>query len=324
MVLALSWLVVARNRREQPRATRVSRTAMVLGRVGHPAATEGMRAALGVQRGTGRVAVLAGLAIAMAGIVATGVFGANLIAVGDDPLRYGWPWDVTVITGGGYGDTDGETVTASLEDDPSVKDYGFFAFDALSRIGDEAVTTIYGFAGATPAEFPIVRGRSVQRAGEAVVGARTADELGLAVGDRVSVESTLFEVGEVTVVGVAVLPAVGPFLADRTGLGSGAFVLLDVDPLQESHPAALTAIRLHDDVDASAFLRRLEPTLTEWDAQNLLPFARATPVKPPEIVNVDGLLSAPLVLGALLGLALTVGLPANGGAEVATAEAERA
>jgi predicted lysophospholipase L1 biosynthesis ABC-type transport system permease subunit len=116
-------------------------------------------------------------------------------------------------------------------------------------------------------------------------------------------------VGDVTVVGVAVLPALGPFLADRTGLGSGAFVLLDVDPLDESHPAALTAIRLHDDTDASDFLRRLEPNLIEWDAQSLQPFARATSVKPPEIVNVDGLLSAPLVLGALLGLALMVGLP---------------
>ena len=323
VVVALtSW--AARNRREQSQAARVSRSATVLGRVGHPAASEGMRAALGVQRGTGKVAVLAGLVIAMAGIIATVVFGASLIAVVNDPPRYGWPWDVAVITGGGYGDTVGETVVASLEGDPSVKDYGFFSFDALSRIDDDAVTTIYGFAGSQSADFPIVRGRSVARAGEAVVGSRTADELGIAVGDRVTVESTLFEVGDVTVVGVAVLPALGPFLADRTGLGSGAFVLLDVDPLQESNPAALTAIRLRDDTDASAFLGRLEPFLTDWDAFNIRPFARSTSVKPPEIVNVDGLLSAPLVLGALLGLALLVGLPLAIGVSVRDRQRELA
>jgi ABC-type lipoprotein release transport system permease subunit len=309
VVFALASVAVARNRREQTRPTRVARSATVFGRVGHPAAMEGMRAALGTRRGTGRVAVLAGLVGAMAGIVATAVFGANLITLVNDPPRYGWPWDVAVITGGGYGDTVGETVRVTLDDHPAVADYGFFAFDALSRIDDEAITTIYGFAGEQRVELPIVRGRNVQRAGEAVVGAHTAEALGIAVGDRVTVESTLFDVGDIAVVGVAVLPALGPFLADRTGLGSGAFVLLDADPFDESNPAALTAIRLRDGTDRSSFLRQLEPTLTEWDAQNWQPYARSTSVKPPEIVNVDGLLSAPLVLGALLGLALMIGLP---------------
>lgn len=309
VVFALAAFAAVRNRRDRPRSKRISWWAGVLGRSGRPAASEGVRAALGVQRTTGMVAVLAGLVVAITGIVSAVIFGANLTAVVNEPQRYGWPWDVTVITGAGYGDTVGATVAESLENDPSVVDYGFFSFDSLSQFGDDAVTTIYGFPGAEQADFPVVRGRAVERPGEAVVGTRTADELDIDVGDRLTVESTLFEVGEVQVVGIVVLPSLGPFLADRTGLGSGAFVLLDADPFDESAPATLTAIRLQDGTDASAFLERLRPTLHDWDAQGWTPSARATPVKPPEIVNVDGLLSAPLVLGALLALALIVGLP---------------
>ena len=308
-VFAIAAMAAVRNRRDRPRSKRISWWAGVLGRSGRPAASEGVRAALGVQRGTGRVAVLAGLVIAITGIVSAVIFGANLTAVVNDPQRYGWPWDVTVITGAGYGDTVGAKVAESLDNDPTVAHYGFFSFDSLSRFGDDAVTTIYGYPGAQKADFPVVRGRSVEHPGEAVVGTRTAAELDIDVGDRLTVESTLFDVGEVEVVGIAVLPSLGPFLADRTGLGSGAFVLLDADPFDESVPAALTAIRLHDGTDASAFLERLKPNLADWDAQHWTPYSRATPVKPPEIVNVDGLLSAPLVLGALLALALIVGLP---------------
>ena len=39
-------------------------------------------------------------------------------------------------------------------------------------------------------------------------------------------ESDLFDAVDAVVVGTAVLPALGPFIADRTGLGTGAFVLM--------------------------------------------------------------------------------------------------
>ena len=58
------------------------------------------------------------------------------------------------------------------------------AFDSSSFLGDATAPVIYGFANVADTEFPILSGRSVRTAGEALVGAATADALDLEIGDQ--------------------------------------------------------------------------------------------------------------------------------------------
>jgi hypothetical protein len=300
---------VARGTSEERRPLRTGRLLALTGQArGGPASTEGVRSAIGARSGAGGRAVLGGCVVALATIVGAVVFGATLTAVVDTPDRYGWPWDVSVITGGGYGDTVADRVTADLDDDPDVSDYAFFALDASSRVGDEIVPTIFGFEGSGGTELPLVRGRLAEGPGEALIGAITADDLDLTVGERVAVDSTIYEVGEVEIVGVAVLPSLGPFIADRTGLGSGLFVVVGDGADTEFNPATLTGIRLRDGVDPHTYLRRLGDDVLAWDAQGWAPQAHGNPVRSPEIVNADNLRAGPVVLGVLLALGLVAAL----------------
>ena len=174
--------------------------------------------------------VLAGSVIAVAAVVAAVLFVTNLTTLVQDPVRYGWPWDVTALTNVGYGNTNPKAVAKTLDHNPDVKDYALFGFDPSSRIAGHPVTTMYGFPGAEVTTLPLVEGRQAERPGEAVLGASTADELGVSVGDRVPVRSQVPGIKTLKVVGIGVLPSLGPFLSDRTGPGTGAFALIDVNP----------------------------------------------------------------------------------------------
>jgi hypothetical protein len=139
-----------------------------------------------------------------------------------------------------------------------------------------------------------------------VIGTDTADRLGIEVGDEVALQSNEFGELDVQVVGLAVLPSLGAFVADRTGLGTGVFVLLDPDPAGIS--PALTAMQLRGGVDPSSVLQRLEPDLRTWSALFEPPLTLDQPVRSPEIVNVSELRLAPLVLGGALLASLALGL----------------
>ena len=69
-------------------------------RAASPAVAEGIRSATGAGRGA---ILLAASCIAVAALTASIVFGSNLVALVDTPQRYGWPWDVGVLTDYGYG-----------------------------------------------------------------------------------------------------------------------------------------------------------------------------------------------------------------------------
>jgi hypothetical protein len=290
-----------------PRPTR--RWLAALSRSNRPSLTNGVAAALDVRRsGTG--AAIGGCVVAMVCGVGALVFAYNLTSLVGQPKEYGWPWDVGVITGAGYGDTKSDAVAATLDHDADVERYALYAFDSSSTFGDRSVPVIYGFSSTPNPDLTIVNGRAPRVAGEAVLGAKTAEQLGLRIGDHVTVQSNFFEGDtEIKVVGTAVLPAVGAFIADRTGLGNGAFVLTNRQPTD--HDAAFVAIHLRRGVDPRAFVDRLRPTLQEWDATGAPPFTYSGPVRSAEIVNVSELRSVPLVLGGVLGVALLVGLTAS-------------
>ena len=143
-------------------------------------------------------------------------------------------------------------------------------------------------------------------AGEAVLGSETIGDLGVSIGDRVTIRPGALPERSVVVVGTAVLPAVGSFVSDRTGLGQGAFVLTDDEPTTDT--ASFVAVNVRDGVDPTAFLERLAPALPGWDVMDAPPLTYDRPIRSAEIVNVSELRSAPLLLGGVLGLGLLVGL----------------
>ena len=309
IAVAMSSIGVRRASRTEtgPRPTR--RWFAALSRSNRPSLTNGVAAALDVRRsGTG--AAVGGCVVAMVCGVGALVFAYNLTSLVGQPKQYGWPWDVGVITGAGYGDTKPDAVAATLDSDRDVERYALYAFDSSSKFGDRSVPVVYGFSSTVNPDLTIVNGRAPRVANEAVLGAKTAEQLGIGIGDHITVQSNYFpEDADIEVVGTAVLPAVGAFVADRTGLGNGAFVLTGQKPGPDS--ATFVAIHLRRGVDANAFVERLRPTFQQWDASGAPPFTYTGPVRSPEIVNVSDLRSVPLVLGGVLGVALLVGLTAS-------------
>ena len=253
---------------------------------------------------------MVGCVVATAAAAAAIVFGASLAELVDEPETYGWPWDVAVITGGGYGDTAIDVVDERLAQ-PDVRDevldHGFYSFDPAILFGDRPTPVVFGWSGRTAGELPVRTGRAPARSGEALIGEDTAERLDLTIGDSVTVESAEFGALELDVVGVGVLPSVGPFVADRAGLGTGVYTLVDGEPSERSSPA-LTGIRLRDGVDPTAFLDRIRDDLPSWSLLYETPVAHDGPVRSAEIVNVSELRAAPLILGGVLLASLVLGL----------------
>jgi hypothetical protein len=284
-----------------------------------PAAAQGLSTALNPRPSDGGVAVVAGCVVAVAALLAALVFGSNLTALVRSPTRYGWPWDVTIITGAGYGDTLPAQVAKTLDNDPAVEDYGLFAFDSSTTISGRTIPAVLGFPGAA-ARLPVVAGRNATVPGEAVLGATTAQLLAVHVGDRVTVGSPIGDL-HVEVVGIAVLPSLGAFLSDRTGLGTGVYLPVALDPGKPDgeiqYPASLTAIHLRAGVDRRAFLARIGPSLPKWDLNGEPPTSiRSVPVRPPVIVDADTMRTAPIALGGMLAVGLIVGLTLSIGVSV--------
>ena len=71
--------------------------------LGPPAVADGIRAAYGPRAA---LPVLAGSALVSTALVAAVVFGSSLTSFVETPRSYGWSWDLSVMTGGGYGDLD--------------------------------------------------------------------------------------------------------------------------------------------------------------------------------------------------------------------------
>lgn len=310
VVVTLNWSAakVGGTKATRPGPHGTVRRITSLRRTGRPPLTEGVRAGLSRRAGGGAIAGI-GCAVAMVVVIGAGVFDANLVALSNSPARYGWPWDVAVITGAGYGNTNVKDARTELAGHAGVRDFGFYGLDPSVRVAGEPVATLIGFRGSPAPALPILSGRMARRHGEAVLGTTTADELGVAVGDHVRVASdgaTFGEGATVDVVGIAVLPTIGAFRAGRSGLGVGAYVRSGARP--NAREVSLTGIRLRPGVDRRVFAAQLPLRRVRWDTNGGLPVTHTASLRPPEIATADSLRAAPATLGVALGIALLVGL----------------
>lgn len=301
-VVALA-MVHRTARASAQRLRRTTRLSRVVSAWRRPSLTTGTNAALDFRR-PGTAAAIVGCVVAVACVGGALIFDSNVRTLVEDPVEYGWPWDVAMVVGGGYGDANPDTIAESLVGNADVASYEIYGMDPSSQFGDRGVPVLYGYPNFEAPQFPIVSGRAAHSANETVLGTNTAKRLGASIGDIVSLRSTSFSDREVVIVGTAVLPAVGAFVSDRTGLGDGAFVILDAPVASGS--ASFVAINLRDEVDVDVFVAGIagDDALASWSEVFEPPLVLTESVRSAEIINVTELRSAPLILIRLLGLAL--------------------
>lgn len=313
----LAAAVVAGSRsRRRPPAVAPSR---LLRQVTSPSLKLGTRAAVG---GAGGRALLAASVAAVSVVLATVVFSASLGGLVSHPDRFGWPYDVAATVNYGYGgSTDPAAVEATL-DRPDVEHWALASISGTLRIGDATVPFVAGRPGFDTMPLPVVSGALPTAGDEIALGTLTAKRLGIGVGDT-TVVKTLYGEREATVRGLVVLPPLGPFLADRTSLGSGVLLseplftglLADAEKEAGVPPGqfagaipGFVAVDLRDGVDPGRFLASIAEQLPTWDLSGAAPFTYAKPVRPATVANVAAMRAVPVLLAGLLALTMAIGL----------------
>ncbi|HET7718626.1 MAG TPA: ABC transporter permease, partial [Acidimicrobiales bacterium] len=190
------------------------------------------------------------------------------------------------------------------------------------NVEGQSVPAIAGRPGFADLPLPILAGRYPTKDDEIALGARSAELLGVGIGDRVSLRSQ-FGDREALVSGLAVLPSLGPFQADRAGLGTGALLssqlfaeLVAAAEAEQGAPpgsigdvlGAFVAIDLRDGADAGAFVRQLRQDVATWDVDGFPPHVYPAAVRPPEVADVAAIRAAPALLAALLAATMAVAL----------------
>ena len=313
---AIAW-IVARSRVAPP----VPRPSALLRLTGtlHPARRLGMQAAT---RGLGAATVGIGSITAVLAVVASLVFATSVNGLVDTPARYGWPYDVGVIIGFGYGGSDVDAIAESL-DRAEVERWGLAALDAVTIDGETlpAVFERTQFAGL---DMPVIDGRRPDGPGEIALGTASAAKLDVEVGDTVSVVTSYGEAAA-TVTGLVVLPPVGPYQFNRAASGTGvlvseplfANVLTDAEESQGLPPGSLAdidlgaflAIELADGVDVDDFLASIDADdRRSWNRSPFESLFYPRPVRPAAIADVASMRRLPIALGGLFALAMAVGL----------------
>lgn len=323
-VMAIAWIVA---RAPAPSPVERPSTLLRISRKVHPARGLGMRAAT---RGIGARVVVAGSVAAVLAMVASLVFATSVNALVGTPARYGWPYDLGVIIGYGYGGADADAIATSLQR-PEVERWGLAALGSVT-IGGQTVASVAARENFTGLRTPVIDGERPDGPGEIALGTESADEIGLEIGDSVSVVTPYGE-APATVTGLVVLPPVGPYQSDRAATGRGVLLSerffadllagaeeaqgLPPGSLAETGPGSFLAIDLAGGVDVDDFLASIDADeRLSWDRNDFDSFFYPDPVRPAAIADVASMRRLPIALGALFALAMAAGLAT--GIQVAT------
>jgi hypothetical protein len=328
-VLAIAWIVA---NAPATSGVKLPSTLPRLVREVHPVRGLGMRAAT---RGIGARVVVAGSVAAVLAMVASLVFATSINGLIGTPARYGWPYDLGVIIGYGYGGADPQAIATSLQR-PEVEHWGLAALGSVTIEG-QAVASIAARENFSGLRTPVIDGELPEGPGEIALGAESAGELGLEVGDTVAVVSS-YGAARATVTGLVVLPPVGPYQSDRAATGRGALLSerffadllagtevaqgLPPGSLAETGPGSFLAIDLAEGVDADDFLASIDnDERLSWDRNDFDSFFYPEPVRPAAIAGVASMRRLPIGLGGFFALAMAGGLAT--GIEVATRSRRR-
>jgi FtsX-like permease family len=300
---ALALLLAGRAALAAPRAARAGvRTAAdrpsarVAGRLAarglSPAAVSGIQLAFDPGRGRAAVpvrAAIAGMAAALAAVLAALVFGSSVSHVIGDPAVAGWDWDVTV--GNPHsGDVSAQAVPR-LRADAFVSGFTVTAMGGV-QLDDRDDVTLVGLQTVTGRVVPpVLAGRLPDAPGEIALGGRELRALGKSVGDTVLASGPHGPV-PLRVTGEVVLSP--EITNEQTELGTGAVMTmagaLAVSPLPMPRNVFLVSLRNPASPAAISTLRQQFPG-------TVLPA-----VPPPEVRDLSGVSGLPLILAFVLML----------------------
>ncbi|MGH9116509.1 MAG: ABC transporter permease [Acidimicrobiales bacterium] len=278
----------------------------VIGGAGRPETAEGLRAAFGGHRSAGLVVASGGVAAAV--FLGAVIFGTSLATVVTTPASYGWPWDLAVMTGAGYGDLDTDAVDATLGPRDDVDGWSLLGFTNEVTIDGAPVLAVIGFDELSALDINVVEGRLPAGTAQVALGSRTAAQLDLDVGDQAEVRGGGVETGPVTVTGIVVLPALGPLNSDRAAPGVGMLLPATMADNEEDSLVTFAGIDLAPGADRRAVADELHDAFGSWDLIGEDPFRYAEPVRPAEIVNAETMRVVPLIVGGLLVVTAAIGL----------------
>ncbi|HEV7758288.1 MAG TPA: ABC transporter permease [Acidimicrobiales bacterium] len=279
-------------------------------RATRPEVAEGVRAAQGGYRGAGLVMASGGVAAAI--FLAAVVFGASLSSVVSTPADYGWPWDVATMGGFGYGGVDLDQARDELDGRADVERWTGLGFTNQVTLDGDPVLSVIGYDRTSTVDLPVVAGRLPTAAGEVALGSLTAADQGLAVGDRVELGGDALpdqRPTAATVVGLVVMPPLGPYQADRAAPGRGLLLpeaMFPADFLAAN--LSFVGVELTGGARPGPVLAELRPRFQAWETHGWVPFNYRGPVRPAEIDDAGHMRAVPLLAGGLLVVAAVIGL----------------
>jgi ABC-type lipoprotein release transport system permease subunit len=302
----------ARSHAADAAATRPSRVVTAVSEVGLsvPAAA-GVRMAL--EPGRGRTAVpvrttIIGAGLAIATVVAAGIFASSLDHLVSTPRLFGWNWDTEISVNAQtgqpvQGDNAREQVVDLLDSSPQVAKWGTVSLSDITLNGSAvpAVGVDRRRGGAVPT---LVDGSLPARDGEIALGRLTQRQLGVGTGDRVAALDNDGREVELEVVGTVVLPGLGTYPgADKTSLGEGAVVtreqLYELGPNFGRDDFVVKFSESASERERGGVLARAEDIATQVDPEG---FGAEGVRRPSDIVAYDRVRSTPLALALVLAV----------------------
>lgn len=270
-----------------------------------PIAVVGAGHAVGGERRSGvpTRSTLVACAISVVALATAITFGASVRAFLDTPASYGWAADLAIHSGGGYDYLDPEGAGLVL-DEPGIEALSVGGF-GLVRLGDREVNTLGLVAAGGELLVTVVEGSAPVEGDEIALGASTARELKVGVGDQVEGPA-----GRLRVVGIVALPALGPIASAHPSLGQGALVALEALPeLDQNGYPSMALVRLADGLDVDQEGDRITVAVTEAMSESTPDFAaHYTDLRPSEVVALGPATRTAYLLAALLGAAAVLAL----------------
>ena len=257
-------------------------------------AAAGLR--LAFQRGRGRTTVpvrsaLVGVTLGLAGLTGTAVVVQSTQAVVDDPTRWGLGWDAT---GSIVDPTTIRDRLPAMADEPGVDSVAILRSGLLEVNGEEL--TSHAFEGDDrDFDFVVVRGASVGGDDEIALGESVLEDLGVEIGETVTVTDEAGEEHELTVVGTFASP-------DFAGEGPGTNAALTF--------AAWEDLTQSEGVSELAFTYRAGADRDEVDQvlSDGYGVGASPPRVPGRLATLDAALDIPRFLGAFFALVGALGL----------------
>ncbi|MET1041489.1 MAG: FtsX-like permease family protein [Acidimicrobiales bacterium] len=257
-------------------------------------AAAGLR--LAFQRGRGRTTVpvrsaLVGVTLGIAGLTGTAVVVQSTQAVVDDPTRWGLGWDAT---GSIVDPTTIRDRLPAMADEPGVGSVAILRSGLLEVNGEEL--TSHAFEGDDrDFDFVVVRGAPVGGDDEIALGESVLDDLGVDIGETVTVTDEAGEEHELTVVGTFASP---DFAGEGPGTNAALTFAAWVDLAQSEGVSELAFT-----YSAGADRDEVDQVLSDGYGVGASP-----PRVPGRLATLDAALDIPRFLGAFFALVGALGL----------------